>query len=185
MTECRARCPADAGEFNTLCPFDFGASEREISGEIRDARRKYGCDRVSSVRCGKDDVSQPGWMTCQILFSEGERKPEGEQPSNPVGAGDATCDLTILTNTLSYELFHASQKARRRYGCPLVESVHCVSDPQGWIDCALTSTDGDGTVPGTCSMAALTREISSEFGEEIADAEVKYQCPIPPHLSCA
>lgn len=157
--------------------------ERELGGEIRDAQRKYGCKRVTSVRCGKDDPSRPEWVHCNVVFSSESFDEDSRSAASSAASG--ACDLTILTNTLSHELFLATQKAHRRYDCPWVKSVHCVSDPDGWIDCSMqTNAASDITIPSTCNMAALTEAVSSEFGEEVGDAESKYDCPIPPYIAC-
>jgi hypothetical protein len=164
--------------------------ERDIRSELRSAQRKYGCGPASSVRCEKDDPSRPDWVRCHVILLS-DKAEDGEsskttKKATPAGARvGAECDLTVLTDTLSHELFQAMQKAQRRYDCPWIESAHCVSDPQGWIDCNLRANTAKGVaISSTCDMAAFTKAVSSEFGEELADAESKYDCPIPPQLTC-
>lgn len=161
--------------------------ESDLSGELRDAKRKFGCGPVSSVRCGKDDASRPEWVSCSVVF-KGQQDNHEDTGAQHGAANDHTsdygCDLAILTNTLSHELFEATQKANRRYDCPLLDSVSCVSNSLGWVDCSANIDDSAVVVPSSCNMMALTEKISAEFGEELADAEAKYECPIPPHLDC-
>jgi len=180
-----ANAPSD---LQTCIPSMLARSiERDLSSEVRDATRKFGCSSISSVHCGKDDASRPDWISCNVVFQDqGQQNHNADHQSSMQNdpASESVCDLTILTNTLSHELFEVTQKAVRRYDCPLLDSISCTSNSLGWVDCATNIDDSSINIPATCNMQALTEKISAEFGEELADAEAKFECPIPPQLDC-
>jgi len=157
--------------------------EKDIAKDIAKAKRKFGCS-VQAVTC----TGSGGVVTCDTQSDqsgEGAAEHRRSAPSAPPGASDA-CNLGILTASVEYELSGKVGKAQSKFGCPKVSEVSCqVAPSTKWVDCALTlDEEAAAAVPSSCNMDFLAQSVAAEIGEELAEAEIKYGCPVPQTAVC-
>jgi hypothetical protein len=143
--------------------------EREVTSDVSKARAKYGCAIVTDLKC----TTVSGRVACNLNVGEAHKPASPTSATTSSTAYSTTCDMSILEHELASELHSEAKKATRRFNCPSIASVECVSH-EGWVDCTVV-TEHD-VIPSSCDINLLTSKIGSEFGEELLEAEMRFGC---------
>lgn len=144
---------------------------KDIAKATRKAARKFGCPVAVSAACSPDGCSLK---------------------TDDAAVVTASCNLTKLTSSISYQMSHARSKAKVHFGCDDLLKVRCAAgdapgmEPGSFWSCAYArlQVKGGGPAPpqhqpGQCSESLLLADMAEEVHDELSK-----RCPTVASVVC-